>query len=94
MKEFIDNNNYETMGAHIRNMLGHYANIVQMLSDIHKFKGQKEETLVKDYLLNKIDPKELKDNLNHLIELSKMNELESINWRATELYREYEDSKV
>ena len=83
---------HETLGAHIRNILTPYANIIQLLEDIHENNDERK----KEILLTKIDPKKLQKNLNHFIEVSKLKEVEDINWRATELcekyYKEIENS--
>lgn len=83
---------HETLGAHIRNILTPYANIIQLLEDIHENNDER----MKEFLLTKIDPKKLQKNLNHFIEISKLKEVEDINWRATELcekyYKEIENS--
>lgn len=83
---------HETLGAHIRNILTPYANIIQLLEDIHENNDER----MKEFLLTKIDPKKLHKNLNHFIEVSKLKEVEDINWRATELcekyYKEIENS--
>lgn len=83
---------HETLGAHIRNILTSYANIIQLLEDIHENNDER----MKEFLLTKIDPKKLQKNLNHFIEVSKLKEVEDINWRATELcekyYKEIENS--
>jgi hypothetical protein len=51
---------------------------------------------MKEFLLTKIDPKKLKKNLNHFIEVSNLKEVEDINWRKTDLcnkyYKEFENS--
>ena len=77
--------NHETLGAHIRNILTPYANIIQLLEDIHENNDER----MKEFLLTKIDPKKLQKNLNHFIEVSKLKEVEDINWRATELFEKY-----
>lgn len=83
---------HETLGAHIRNILTPYANIIQLLEDIHENNDER----MKEFLLTKIDPKKLQKNLNHFIEISKLKEVEDINWRATKLcekyYKEIENS--
>ena len=83
---------HETLGAHIRNILTPYANIIQLLEDIHENNDER----MKEFLLTKIDPKKLQKNLNNFIEVSKLKEVEDINWRATELcekyYKEIENS--
>lgn len=83
---------HETLGAHIRNILTPYANIIQLLEDIHENNDER----MKEFLLTKIDPKKLQKNLNHFIEVSKLKEVEDINWRGIELcekyYKEIENS--
>ena len=83
---------HETLGAHIRNILTPYANIIQLLEDIHENNDER----MKEFLLTKIDPKKLQKNLNHFIEVSKLKEVEDINWRKTDLcdkyYKEIENS--
>ena len=83
---------HETLGAHIRNILTPYANIIQLLEDIH----ENDDERMKEFLLTKIDPKKLQKNLNHFIEVSKLKEVEDINWRKTDLcnkyYKEIENS--
>jgi len=89
--------NHETLGAHIRNILSPYANIIQILEELHSEKtDEKTKELIKNYLLNEINPFDLKKNLDHFIDVSNLKEVESINWRATELceryYKEIENS--
>lgn len=82
-------NNFETFGAHIRNILGPYANIVNILEEIYE--GEDDVTInhVKNYLLTEMDVKELRKNLNHFIEFSNIEELENLNWRDTKLCEKY-----
>ena len=91
-RTFNDSIMFETLGAHLRNMYGSYANIVQILDDIHKDSNdEKTKEMLKNFLLNKIEPEKLQDNLQHLIDLSNLPEVESINWRATELFKKYKE---
>ena len=91
---YVDDNNFETLGAHIRNSLGPYANIVHMLEEMHNAETDEEtKSLLKDYLLNKIEPEELRKNLEHFIEVSKLEEVEIINWRKTKLFEDYVKTK-
>lgn len=82
-------NNSETLGAHIRNILGPYANIVQILQDVRSNTDKERTEEIKDFLFNNIDPKELEENLNHFIDVSHLDEVERIDWRATKLAEEY-----
>ena len=80
---------HETLGAHIRNILGPYANLVCMLEEIYTGEDDVTVNHVKNYLLTKMDVKELRKNLNHFIEVSHLDEVEDINWRATALCKKY-----
>ena len=80
---------HETLGAHIRNILGPYANLVCMLEEIYTGEDDATVNHVKNYLLTKMDVKELRKNLNHFIEVSHLDEVEDINWRATPLCEKY-----
>ena len=81
---------HETLGAHIRNILGPYANLVQILSDLKDPNISIDtKNLLKNFLFEKIDPKKLEENLNHFIEVSNLKEVEDINWRATKLCEKY-----
>lgn len=82
-------NNSETLGAHIRNILSPYANIVQILQDVRSNADKERTEKIKNFLFNNIDPKELEENLNHFIDVSHLDEVERIDWRATKLAEEY-----
>lgn len=74
--------NNESLGAHLRNALTPYANLIELLKAF-----QAGEEFAKKYLLEKLDVNELQDNLTHIIDVSKIKEVEDINWRATDLYK-------
>lgn len=82
-------NNSETLGAHIRNILSPYANIVQILQDVRSNADKERTEKIKNFLFNNIDPKELEENLNHFTDVSHLDEVERIDWRATKLAEEY-----
>lgn len=93
-KDSDNENDFETLGAHIRNMLSPYANIVQILYDINSAKtDEKTKKLLKRFLLSKTHSENLKENLQHLIDISNMKEVEKINWRATDLYNKYTEKE-
>jgi hypothetical protein len=79
----------ETLGAHIRNILGPYANLVQILSQISKEEDSSKRELLVRFLTEKVDPANLEDNLDHFIKVSHLSEVESIDWRSTKLFEEY-----
>ena len=93
-KDPDNSNDFETLGAHIRNMLSPYANIVQILYDINSTKtDEKTKKLLERFLLSKTHSENLKENLQHLIDISNMKEVEKINWRATNLYNRYTEKE-
>ena len=93
IKSADDNScNFETLGAHIRNILSPYANIIQILKDVRSEKDEQHIEKIKKFLFNNIDPKELDENLQHFIAVSHLDEVERINWRATRLSKEYYSS--
>ena len=93
LKSTDDNGcNFETLGAHIRNILSPYANIIQILKDVRSEKDEQHIENIKKFLFNNIDPKELDENLQHFIAVSHLDEIERINWRATKLSEEYYSS--
>lgn len=83
-------NDFETFGAHIRNILGPYANIVSMLEDLADPKTDlKTKNLVLNFLRSDKVLKNAQENLEHFKKFSYLDELENLNWRATKLYEEY-----
>lgn len=81
---------HETLGAHIRNILTPYANIIQILEEINNPNvDNKTKQRLKNFLFTKVNPNNLNKNLEHFIKVSKLDEVEAINWRATKLFEEY-----
>lgn len=72
----------ETMGAHIRNMLTPYANLIQLIHDYKETKNAKYLTCIMKIIDN------CDSNLADFIELSHCKEIEEINWRDTNLFKE------
>jgi len=83
-------NDFESFGAHIRNILGPYANIVCMLENLA---DPETDLKHKNLILNVLRGEKLLDNakknLEHFKEFSHLDELENLNWRATKLYEDY-----
>lgn len=83
-------NDFETFGAHIRNILGPYANIVAMLEDLANPETDlKHKNLILNVLRGEKLLKNAKENLEHFKKFSYLDELEKLNWRTTDLYKEY-----
>lgn len=79
---------FETIGAHIRNILTPYANIIEILKDLQNPNmDDKHKEILKKYLLSGMDIHNLEINLQHFIDLSYLDEIEDINWRDTSLYK-------
>ena len=82
--------NFETFGAHIRNILSPYATLVHILEDITKDGvTEKKKNILIQYLLDENNIKNCRENLEHFKEFSYLDELEELNWRATELADRY-----
>ena len=79
--------NFETLGAHMRNLLSPYSTLIQMLDEIYNGEDDVSVNHIKNYLLTKLNIDNLKDNLKNFIDVSKLSEVEKINWRATDLYK-------
>ena len=93
IKSADDNScNFESLGAHIRNILSPYANIIEILKDVRSEKDEQCIEKIKKFLFNNINPNELDENLQHFIAVSHLDEVERINWRATKLSEEYYSS--
>lgn len=78
----------ETLGAHLRNALGPYANIVTIIASMEQAEKSGDEkmfNICKKVLYNSDTAK----NIGHLIDISNMPEVEAINWRATDLCKNY-----
>ena len=79
--------NFETLGAHMRNLLSLYSTLIQMLDEIYNGEDDVTVNHIKNYLLTELNIDNLKDNLKNFIDVSKLSEVEKINWRATDLYK-------
>lgn len=79
-----NSNNFESLGAHLRNLLTPYANLIQLVNDLLNAKrnGDEEEfnkifNMLKNYDFN---------NLQDIIDFSFIEQMELINWRDSKLY--------
>jgi len=83
-----DNNiKFKSLGAHLRNLLTPYANLVQITKDLIKAQQKQnnnETKLILELLQSKL---QYFDNLKDIIEFSQMKEIENINYLETELYK-------
>ena len=79
-----DSNNFESLGAHLRNLLTPYASLIQLTEDLLKAKRENNEeefnkifNMLKNYDFN---------NLQDIIDFSFIEQMELINWRDSKLY--------
>ncbi len=77
-------NDFESLGAHLRNLLTPYANLIQLTEDLLKAKRENNEeefnkifNMLKDYDFN---------NIQDIIDFSFIEQMELINWRDSKLY--------
>lgn len=66
---------FESYGAHLRNLLGPYQNMVCIIDDW--LNGHVDTDFVKKLLSNK----DLQKDIDAIIEFSKYDKMENINWR-------------
>lgn len=71
----LDTITFESYGAHLRNLLTPYQNLVCVIKNW--LSGDLDEELVKK-LLSKYD---LQEGVDKLIEFSRTDKIENINWR-------------
>ena len=84
----MNTNNFESLGAHLRNLLTPYTTIIELIDelydadkngDMEKFNEIKE--LIFDTQLNR------KENNNNINTFSFVEPMEENNWRDTKLYK-------
>lgn len=80
-------NDFESLGAHLRNLMTPYATVIQLIDDLRNAdeKGDTEEfNKIKEWLyksqLNR------KENINDMNTFSFVEPMEQGNWRATKLF--------
>lgn len=77
-------NNFESLGAHLRNLLTPYANLIQLANDLlnAKREGNEEEF---NKILNMMNVYDF-NNIQDIIDFSSIEQMELINWRDSKLY--------
>ncbi len=79
---------FESCGEHLRNLLTLYCNLLENFKSLklHKEEGNKDEfNNVLDFLMNNDF-----DNINDIIEFSKIDQMEKANWRDSDLFKSKE----
>ena len=77
-------NNFESLGAHLRNLLTPYANLIDLVGELLRAKREDNEeefnkvfNMLKNYDYN---------NIQDIIDFSFIEQMELINWRDSKLY--------
>lgn len=81
------NNDFESLGAHLRNLMTPYATVIQLIDDLQKAdeKGDTEEfNKIKEWLYN--SQLNRKENINNMNTFSFVEPMEENNWRTTKLF--------
>lgn len=80
-------NNFESLGAHLRNLMTPYATVIQLIDDLQKAdeKGDTEQfNKIKEWLYK--TQLDCKENINDMKTFSFVEPMEQGNWRATKLF--------
>ena len=77
-------NNFESLGAHLRNLLTPYATLIDTLSVILSAKREGDEEKM-NKLLDSLNVWEY-NNIQDIIDFSFIEQMELINWRDSKLY--------
>jgi hypothetical protein len=77
-------NNFESLGAHLRNLLSPYATLIDALAEILSAKREGNEEKM-NKLLDALNVLEY-NNIQDIIDFSFIEQMELINWRDSKLY--------
>jgi len=77
-------NNFESLGAHLRNLLTPYATLIDALAEILSAKREGNEEKM-NKLLDALNVLEY-NNIQDIIDFSFIEQMELINWRDSKLY--------
>jgi hypothetical protein len=77
-------NNFESLGAHLRNLLSPYATLIDALAEILSAKREGNEEKM-NKLLDALNVLEY-NNIQDIIDFSFIEQMELINWRNSKLY--------
>lgn len=82
------NNNFESLGAHLRNLMTPYATLIQVIDELYEAeqKGDTEKIdKVKKWLYEV--QFNCKENINDMNTFSFVEPMEQFNWRDTKLFK-------
>lgn len=80
-------NDFESLGAHLRNLMTPYATVIQLIDDLRNAdeKGDTEEfNKIKEWLYK--TQLDCKENINDMNTFSFVEPMEENNWRTTKLF--------
>jgi hypothetical protein len=80
----MNTNNFESLGAHLRNLLTPYATVITLLGEILSANRNGDEKKTKE-LLDALDKYDF-NNIQDIIDFSFIEQMEKINWRDSKLY--------
>ena len=80
----MNTNNFESLGAHLRNLLTPYATVITLLGEILSANRNGDEKKTKE-LLDALDKYDF-NNIQDIIDFSFIEQMELINWRDSKLY--------
>lgn len=80
----MNTNNFESLGAHLRNILTPYATVITLLGEILSANRNGDEKKTKE-LLDALDKYDF-NNIQDIIDFSFIEQMELINWRDSKLY--------
>ncbi len=80
----MNTNNFESLGAHLRNLLTPYANLIELVGELLKADKNNDERDMEVIIsvLNKCNY----NNIQDIIDFSFIEQMEKINWRDSKLY--------
>lgn len=80
----MNTNNFESLGAHLRNLLTPYANLIELVGELLKADKNNDERDMEVIIsvLNKYNY----NNIQDIIDFSFIEQMEKINWRDSKLY--------
>lgn len=84
-------NNFESLGAHLRNLLTPYATLIDIVREILAAKRNDDKENM-NKLLNSLDKYDF-NNIQDIIDFSFIEQMELINWRDSRLYHMQETLK-
>jgi len=80
----MNKNNFESLGAHLRNLLTPYATLIDVVGEILAARREGDEEKM-NKILDSLKVYEF-NNIQDIIDFSFIEQMELINWRQSKLY--------